>query len=198
MRKFPLMISAAVAAVVQVSTANAATTFAWSISGGGTGSGFIVADPTGTPDEFSILSVSGDINGDAITSAPVLTYAGTGSVFFWKPGVPAHTDTSSPTPFYFLNFTGFAVSTHPTGDTAWAIYENTFGAYPDYDCGGELYCLLGPGANPGDGLDSGTALQVDFSLTPTPIPGALPLFASGLGALGLIAWRRKRKQVAAA
>jgi hypothetical protein len=29
---------------------------------------------------------------------------------------------------------------------------------------------------------------------PTPLPAALPLFASGLGALGLYGWRRKRKQ----
>jgi len=32
---------------------------------------------------------------------------------------------------------------------------------------------------------------------PTPLPAALPLFATGLGALGLIGWRRKRKQIAA-
>jgi hypothetical protein len=32
----------------------------------------------------------------------------------------------------------------------------------------------------------------------TPIPAALPLFASGLGAMGLIAGRRKRKAQAAA
>jgi hypothetical protein len=30
-----------------------------------------------------------------------------------------------------------------------------------------------------------------------PLPGALPLFATGLGALGLLGWWRKRKQVAA-
>ena len=32
--------------------------------------------------------------------------------------------------------------------------------------------------------------------TATPLPAALPLFASGLGALGLLGWRKKRKQAA--
>ena len=32
----------------------------------------------------------------------------------------------------------------------------------------------------------------------TPLPAALPLFASGLGALGLLGWRRKRKAAAIA
>jgi hypothetical protein len=39
-------------------------------------------------------------------------------------------------------------------------------------------------------------LQDVVDLTPvqaTPLPAALPLFASGLGAMGLIGWRRKRK-----
>jgi hypothetical protein len=31
----------------------------------------------------------------------------------------------------------------------------------------------------------------------TPLPAALPLFASGLGAMGLLGWRRKRKSAAA-
>lgn len=34
-------------------------------------------------------------------------------------------------------------------------------------------------------------------ITPTPLPAALPLFVSGLGALGLFGWRRKRKASAA-
>jgi hypothetical protein len=34
-------------------------------------------------------------------------------------------------------------------------------------------------------------------LTATPLPAALPLFATGLGALGLLGWRRKRKAQAA-
>ena len=32
----------------------------------------------------------------------------------------------------------------------------------------------------------------------TPVPAALPLFAAGLGALGLLGWRRKRKAAAIA
>jgi hypothetical protein len=31
---------------------------------------------------------------------------------------------------------------------------------------------------------------------PTPLPGTLPLFATGLGAFGLLSWRRKRKAIA--
>jgi hypothetical protein len=33
------------------------------------------------------------------------------------------------------------------------------------------------------------------STSETPLPAALPLFATGLGALGLLGWRRKRKAV---
>ena len=36
------------------------------------------------------------------------------------------------------------------------------------------------------------------SISPAPLPAALPLFASGLGAMGLLGWRRKRKAALAA
>ena len=39
-------------------------------------------------------------------------------------------------------------------------------------------------------LDPAAQLTLEFA---TPLPAALPLFASGLGALGLLGWRRKRK-----
>ena len=42
----------------------------------------------------------------------------------------------------------------------------------------------------------GTPLGVDPS--PTPLPGSLPLFAAGLGAMGLLGWRSKRRNAAAA
>jgi hypothetical protein len=36
-------------------------------------------------------------------------------------------------------------------------------------------------------------MLVTGSIATTPLPAALPLFASGLGALGIVSWRRKRK-----
>jgi len=39
------------------------------------------------------------------------------------------------------------------------------------------------------GLDSVIGVA---DVTATPLPAALPLFAGGLGALGLLGWRRKR------
>jgi len=47
------------------------------------------------------------------------------------------------------------------------------------------------------------SLDITYNFTPsaaaeTPLPAALPLFATGLGALGLLGWRRKRKAQAVA
>jgi hypothetical protein len=39
--------------------------------------------------------------------------------------------------------------------------------------------------------------EISGTLEPTPLPAALPLFATGIGALGLLGWRRKRKSRAA-
>lgn len=48
--------------------------------------------------------------------------------------------------------------------------------------------------NPPFGV-SDLTLSFQSDLDPVPIPGALPLFATGLGALGLLGWHRKRKTI---
>jgi hypothetical protein len=40
---------------------------------------------------------------------------------------------------------------------------------------------------------SGGSVSVTPEVSTTPLPAALPLFAAGLGAMGLFGWRRKRK-----
>jgi hypothetical protein len=47
-------------------------------------------------------------------------------------------------------------------------------------------------------LTGGASASFDSDLQTTPLPAALPLFASGLGALGFAAFRRKRRTAAAA
>jgi hypothetical protein len=66
-------------------------------------------------------------------------------------------------------------------------------------CTGEPH---GPGydnflVNLATGAFVGTNNPPIFTLT-TPLPAALPFFATGLGGLGLLGWRRKRKTQAAA
>ena len=50
----------------------------------------------------------------------------------------------------------------------------------------------------GDSINQGFGFDYAVADTATPLPAALPLFATGLGALGLLGWRRKRKAHVAA
>ena len=45
------------------------------------------------------------------------------------------------------------------------------------------------------GFDETTNAYAFLRVDDTPIPAALPLFATGLGALALLGWRRKRKAI---
>jgi uncharacterized protein (TIGR03118 family) len=71
--------------------------------------------------------------------------------------------------------------------------------------GGLWALMFGIGGNNGspntlyftDGID-GETHGLFGAINPTPLPAALPLFATGLGGLGLLGWRRKRKAQAAA
>jgi len=75
------------------------------------------------------------------------------------------------------NFTG----------TVFFIVQGALTDPPQYNGGGSF-----------DGTNAVTDSIVVTGAPATPLPAALPLFASGLGALGLLGWRRKRKAAAVA
>ena len=45
--------------------------------------------------------------------------------------------------------------------------------------------------------DGGIALNINAATSATPLPAALPLFAGGLGVIGVLVRGRKRKAIAA-
>jgi hypothetical protein len=71
------------------------------------------------------------------------------------------------------------------------------GTNPGYLCSseGETSCST---TIPIATISSISSCQNVSCLSATPLPAALPLFACGLGALGLLGWRRKRKASAIA
>jgi hypothetical protein len=53
--------------------------------------------------------------------------------------------------------------------------------------------LIGENPSCGDGWSGSVTVEYTYNVTTTPLPATLPLFASGIGGLGLFGWRRKRK-----
>jgi hypothetical protein len=80
------------------------------------------------------------------------------------------------------------------GDQAWAI-RSLNNSSDVLDFGQIAECLVGTGACSSSRVDNAIirASPGTWSVSEVPLPGALPLFATGLGALGLLGWRRKRK-----
>ena len=76
-----------------------------------------------------------------------------------------------------------------TGSTKFSDPNNTIYFFID-DLESLFYYPNSPEAGTGY-IDS-----ISVTVNQTPLPAALPLFATGLGALGLLGWRRKRKQAA--
>jgi hypothetical protein len=73
---------------------------------------------------------------------------------------------------------------------AHAIGATPFFGHLDYIFAADPFSDFGPNSR-ADGI-------VTTESTATSLPAALPLFATGLGALGLLGWRRKRQAAPAA
>ena len=89
------------------------------------------------------------------------------------------------------------LSTSDQSSAGWWYTDNTTGT----GVLGEYWLTnYSPGVVPNAGDSNYDAfpyeMRVFASTSETPLPAALPLFASGLGALGALGWRRKRKAAA--
>ncbi len=165
------------AAFLGLPTANA-TTFAWSYSSlrpGVSGSGTLDAvDEDGGL--FLVDAMSGTANGLTITG--LTTYANDDQLLY---------DTN---PQLDARGLAFIVS----DGEVFNLYSYVTIPHGFYNCGSSTYCLIGPGTNPPGASPDDQVVPISFSaVAETPLPTALPLFATGLGALGLLGWRRKRK-----
>jgi hypothetical protein len=188
-----------------------ASTFSWNYSGTGffgtgtdIGSGTLttgaLAPTCGTPPACSyqsppgntITGITGTWDGFTITGlvAPGLLDLNN-NVLYLSPNQTLLDASVGGQPgglaFFVSNYTGNNVPV-PTDVVVELFFDTTLQAYAAVTANTSFGCCS-------------LATAGDFIVTPvnaTPLPAALPLFSTGLGALGLLGWRRKKKAAIAA
>ena len=152
--------------------------------------GYHVAIETHTPDNafgFSLSSVFMQVEGPFSLTLPTSWWR----AWNWSTD-PVHTPLGS----FVGELTCLPSSPDSCGFAHWINFDIlTSGELLGNEAGIVFAVLLANGAS-GPTPDYIGAQYVAPPLV-TPLPAALPLFATGLGALGLLGWRRKRKAVAA-
>ena len=163
-----------------------------------TGNGFSFASSPYT----STDSVSGWIDLSAPLGISQFTLTITPVSYSFYDGVQTITNSNAAAGAFFGD-----IQTNSSGDIIlWSISmsSTTTGGTIATDKGqsdvpfDEAFSLLAGVGSAGNTDHPGTWLFVTTTVSTTPIPAALPLFASGLGAMGLLGWRRKRKVAAVA
>jgi hypothetical protein len=109
------------------------------------------------------------------TSTPVSFAIGSGNVLLPFAFVTG-TDKTAPNGGPIDVGVSLGIYVTPDGQTAFLFFDDKNGGNQDGDYDDMI-------------------VKVTFANT-TPLPGALPLFASGLGAMGFFGWRKKRKLAA--
>lgn len=202
------MLSAAVAAAILAAVPSAsAATFDVNFS-------FIATDPPG--------SVAGTVNvtGTIVTTCVNCSVTGA-NVTFWSfnwsgassgsaSGTGADITGNGTSPLFaatgFIEFFTVSSSTMTFTNASDSTPHATFGPDNIFGCDFPGCVNFNNDAiHPGTLLPDVATGSTQFPLfadiafvevVVTPLPAALPLFATGLGALGVVGWRRKRKQAA--
>jgi hypothetical protein len=163
-----------------------------------------VFDLTGTFTDASTISGSLTIDVTAgHVDAVNVTYLGVNytNILVQGTGTGSTAPGQTPVPIYYGVITGIP---YPFIDLAFrgTSAVNSLVGY----AGGDLCSFDAPCGPDEEGFfwasdyrtsnTSAIALETGELTAETPLPATLPLFATGLGALGLLGWRRKRKNAA--
>ena len=143
------------------------------IDGTFSGHGEFTTASLGSP--YMVSDVTGIANvgdiGSSITG--ISSYANADNLLYFP--------TSTSSTLSFVSGRGISFTTASDGDFNLYFNDLEFTGY------GRISSSL-------DSSGNGPGTQVQFSVSATPLPAALPLFATGLGVTALLAaWRRKRK-----
>jgi hypothetical protein len=161
------------AAFLSVTSPAQATTFDFfysALDGSFSGHGDFITGSAGSP--YRVTGVTGTaITGDASSSITgTSTFASADNLLYF-PGQP-YTDISG-------------ISFATVGSGAFNLYFNNV----EFNGYGVIRESLDPGG-------TGAGTQVRLNVSATPLPESLPLLASGLGAISLLLWRRRRNKSA--
>jgi hypothetical protein len=180
-------------------------------NGGGAGIGVVdgtantavfIGEPNWTFDPATVISLSGSIDkllnfSGSISSALRLAIEQDGNYYFTSLSGTNITQTPSGTvhsgEYYTLASNTLTLSDF--GLFTSGGFTTPGGTHPNSTDSIELgYLILIV-----SGLTTSAAFDnLNYAVTATPLPAALPLFATGIGVMGLFGWRRKRKAVAVA
>jgi hypothetical protein len=178
-----------------------------------------VSGSVGTPSD-GILSFSGTIT--TSSSAIIPGFLGPGDISGWDITITGFSETFilQPGPNNFIEFVGTSDLLASSTALSWNTSSNGASTFPsefvieeEFSAPHKAFILFQQSSaidvsvltidaeNSLSGLQHNSDLSSNFifgtAAATTPIPAALPLFASGLGVLGLLGWRRKRKAPAA-
>jgi len=131
----------------------------------------IMADASGVPSDSFLFSQTVAVSNSGPVVLNSLSWSIAASSVYWLAAIPSSTTTSAGWQFTD-SFTGL-------GNRSSGLGAGTWTTAPDFDA---VMASI-----------SGTT-----AAAAVPVPAALPLFASGLGVMGLLGWRRKRKAALAA
>ncbi len=159
-----------------------------------------------------------NVSGSFTVAAPLVGFTGyvTPLSFSFSDGRNTITDSNVTAPFNTFYLQTDAIGNIISWNVGLGRYVGSFGAV---NVGDQFFGILTVGSGTTSALDQGETQEhlsnnlfgtdeamalgplgngspASWSVSLVPLPGALPLFATGLGALGLLSWRRKKKLAA--